>query len=181
MHGKSVVLRSSGNLTAAELGCQVSERDTARKETFSAEWKDLSLSTRPEEGWSWSEVDRRRKETYHQQQEARVVVQRSPWGILRLGLLGEPLASYHLPYQRALPLPIFSPAKLSGKAERELTPTPSESVESLPPTGVCLDKIPLGEITKELPLVVQPSRPDFRKAGLPRSLSRSMSQEAQRG
>ncbi|XP_054849364.1 telethonin [Eublepharis macularius] len=181
MHGKSVVLRSSGNLTAAELGCQVSERDTSRKESFTAEWKDLSLTTRPEEGWSWSEADRRRKETYHQQQEARVVVQRSPWGILRLGLLGEPLTSYHLPYQRALPLPIFTPVKLSSKAERELTPTPSESVESLPATGVCLDKTPLVEITKELPLVIQPSRPDFRKAGLPRSLSRSMSQDAQRG
>ncbi|XP_060637055.2 telethonin [Anolis sagrei] len=178
MHGKSVVLRSSGTLSAAELACQVSERNTARKESFSAEWKDLSLTTRPEEGWNRFEVDKRRKETYRQQQEARVIVQRSPWGILRLGLLGEPLTSYHLPYQRALPLPLFTPTKLSA---REYTPTPSESVESLPVTGVCLDKKPLAEITKELPPVVQPACPDFKKAGLPRSLSRSMSQEAQRG
>ncbi|KAF7239163.1 Telethonin [Varanus komodoensis] len=181
MHGKSVILRSSGTLSAAELGCQVYEKDTVRKESFTADWKDLSLTTRPEEAWSLSEVDKQRRETYHQQQEARVIVQRSPWGILRLGLLGEPLVSYHLPYERALPLPIFTPAKLATKAERELTPTPSESVESLPPAGVCPDKTPLEEITKELPLVVQPSCPDFKKAGLPRSLSRSLSQEAQRG
>ncbi|KAJ6660668.1 hypothetical protein lerEdw1_017665 [Lerista edwardsae] len=181
MRSKTVVLRSSGNLAAAELTCQVAERNTARKESFSAEWKDLSLTTRPEEGCSHFEADQRRKETYRQQQETRVVVQRSPWGILRLGLLGEPLTAYHLPYQRALPLPLFTPAKMSTKAERELTPTPSESVESLPAVGVCLDKKPLGEITKDLPLVIQPSRPDFQKAGLPRSLSRSMSQEAQRG
>lgn len=127
---------------------------------------------------SHSEADRVRKETYHQQQEARVIVQRSPWGIIRLGLLGEPLVSYHLPYQRALPLPIFTPTKLAA-AERELTPTPSEPVESLPAMGMCLDKKPLVQITKELPLVIQPSRPDFKKAG--RSFSRSMSQEAQRG
>ncbi|XP_053120011.1 telethonin [Hemicordylus capensis] len=177
MHGKSVVLRSSGMLAAAELSCQVAEKDVARKESFSAEWKDLSLTTRPEEGWTRFEADKRRKETYHQQQEARVIVQRSPWGILRLGLLGEPLVSYHLPYQRALPLPIFTPSKVA----QELTPTLSESVESLPAVGICPDKIPLGEITKELPLVVPPSRPDFKKAGLPRSLSRSMSQEFQRG
>ncbi|KAG8139958.1 hypothetical protein E2320_002697 [Naja naja] len=175
MHGKSVVLRSSGTLSAAELACQVSEKDVARKESFNAEWKDLSLTSRPEEGCSHSEVDHHRKETYHQQQEAWAIVQRSPWGILRLGLLGEPLVSYHLP------LPIFTPVKLSTKAERELTPTPSESVESLPVTGVCLDKKPVFEITKELPLVVQPTCPDFKKAGLRRSLSRSMSQEAQRG
>uniref|UniRef100_A0A8D2LAA5 Titin-cap n=1 Tax=Varanus komodoensis TaxID=61221 RepID=A0A8D2LAA5_VARKO len=161
MHGKSVILRSSGTLSAAELGCQVYEKDTVRKESFTADWKDLSLTTRPEEAWSLSEVDKQRRETYHQQQE--------------------PLVSYHLPYERALPLPIFTPAKLATKAERELTPTPSESVESLPPAGVCPDKTPLEEITKELPLVVQPSCPDFKKAGLPRSLSRSLSQEAQRG
>uniref|UniRef100_A0A8D0BFH6 Titin-cap n=1 Tax=Salvator merianae TaxID=96440 RepID=A0A8D0BFH6_SALMN len=178
MHGKSVVLCSSGKLTAAELSCRVSEKDTGRKESFTAEWKDLSLTTRPEENWSHYEVDKKHKETYRQQQEAKVIVQRSPWGILRLGLLGEPLVSYHLPYQRSLPLPIFMPSKLST---RELTPTPSESVESLPVAGVCPDKKSVAEITKELPLVIQPTCPDFKKAGLPRSLSRSMSQEAQRG
>ncbi|XP_077170477.1 telethonin [Paroedura picta] len=178
MHGKSVVLRSSGNLTAAELGCQVSERDTGRKESFSAEWKDLSLSTRPEEGCLWSEVDRGRRESCRQQQEVRMVVQRSPWGMVRLGLLGQPLTSYHLPYARALPLPIFSPAKLSGK-EEEVAPAAEPLL--LPPSGLCPDKTPLVEITKELPPIIEPSRPTFRKAGPARSLSRSTSQEAQRG
>uniref|UniRef100_A0A8D0GIJ4 Telethonin n=1 Tax=Sphenodon punctatus TaxID=8508 RepID=A0A8D0GIJ4_SPHPU len=153
---------------AAELSCLVTEQNTAHKESFMAEWKDLSLSTRPEEGCSRSEVDTRRKETFRQQQETRIVVQRSPWGFLRLGRLGEPLRSYPLPYQRALPLPIFAPADLSAKAEREPSPSPTAL------TGA--DRKDLAELTRELPPLTQP-----RKAGLPRSLSRSISQEAQRG
>ncbi|TFK10835.1 G protein-coupled receptor kinase 4 [Platysternon megacephalum] len=189
MFGKSVVLRSAGLLSAAELGCLVKEEDVVRHESFTAEWRDLSLSTRPEEGCSLREVDDGRKETYWQQQETRVVVQRSPWLIMRLGRLGEPLARYHLPYQRALPLPLFVPADLSAKAERGATPPQLRHMMDFetalaggsPPNGQCRDKKAVAEITKELPPVVQPSRPDFGKGDVPRSLSRSLSQEAQRG
>ncbi|XP_075767519.1 telethonin [Pelodiscus sinensis] len=185
MFGKSVVLRSAGLLSAAELGARVQEEDVERLESFTAEWRDLSLSTRPEEGCSLREVDERRKETYWQQQERRLVVQRSPWLVLRLGWLGEPLARYHLPYQRALPLPLFVPADLSAKAERGATPPQLRQLMDLEralaggalPTGLCPDKRGLSEITKELPPVVPPSRPDFGKGGF----SRSLSQEAQRG
>ncbi|KAM6233653.1 LOW QUALITY PROTEIN: phenylethanolamine N-methyltransferase-like [Spheniscus humboldti] len=50
MLGPSAVVRSGGLLTGAHLGCRVREEDVGRRETFSAEWLDLELSTRPEEG-----------------------------------------------------------------------------------------------------------------------------------
>ncbi|XP_026510448.1 telethonin-like [Terrapene carolina triunguis] len=136
-------------------------------------------------GCSLREVDDRRKETYWQQQETRFVVQRSPWLIMQLGRLGEPLARYHLPYQRALPLPLFMLADLSAKAERGATPPQLRHMMDFetalaggsPPNGQCWDKKAVAEITKELPPVIQPSRPDFGKGDFPRSLS----QEAQRG
>ena len=37
-------------LEPAELSCQLSEENCERREAFWAEWKDLTLSTRPEEG-----------------------------------------------------------------------------------------------------------------------------------
>ncbi|XP_006260273.1 post-GPI attachment to proteins factor 3 isoform X7 [Alligator mississippiensis] len=189
MFGKSVVLRSAGLLSAAELGCLVREEDMGRKESFQAEWKDLLLSTRPEKGCSWREVNDQHKETFWQQQETRIVVQRSPWQVLWLGRLGEPLAQYHLPYQRVLPLPIFTPTDLSAKAKRMATPPQLRNMldfeEALArgtqANGLCPNKTGVAEITKELPPVIQPSRPSFGKDGLPRSLSRSMSQDAQRG
>lgn len=42
--------RATSSMATLELSCQVSEEDRARREAFWAEWKDLSLSTRPEEG-----------------------------------------------------------------------------------------------------------------------------------
>jgi len=50
MLGPSAVVRSGGLLTGARLGCRLREEDVGRRETFSAEWLDLELSTRPEEG-----------------------------------------------------------------------------------------------------------------------------------
>ena len=44
------MVRSGGLLCSARLGCRVQEEDTGRRESFSAEWLDLELSTRPEEG-----------------------------------------------------------------------------------------------------------------------------------
>lgn len=40
----------SGGLLPARLGCRVREEDVGRRETFSAEWLDLELSSRPEDG-----------------------------------------------------------------------------------------------------------------------------------
>ena len=41
---------------------------------------------------------------------------------MRMGILGRGLQEYQLPYQRVLPLPIFTPAKVGAKEEREETP-----------------------------------------------------------
>uniref|UniRef100_A0A8C9ET99 Titin-cap n=1 Tax=Pavo cristatus TaxID=9049 RepID=A0A8C9ET99_PAVCR len=134
MWGPSTVVRSGGLLCSAHLGCRVQEEDTGRRESFSAEWLDLELSTRPEEGWCRREVDQQRRESLEQRGETRVLTQRSPWGVVRVGVLGQPLAQHLLPYARTLPLPLFAPPDLRGS-----------------------------------------------KPGLRRTLSRSLSHEAQRG
>ncbi|NWR93581.1 TELT protein, partial [Furnarius figulus] len=128
------VVGGCGRGLSARLGCSVSEEDVGRRETFSAEWLDLELSTRPEEGWCRREVDRQRRESLEQRGATRVLEQRSPWGLLRVGVLGQPLAQHLLPYARTLPVPLFAPPDLRGA-----------------------------------------------KGGLPRTLSRSLSHEAQRG
>ncbi|XP_027765464.1 telethonin [Empidonax traillii] len=133
MVGTSVVGGCGGGLSA-RLGCSVSEQDVGRGETFSAEWLDLELSTRPEEGWCRREVDTARRESLEQRGATRVLQQRSPWGLIRVGVLGQPLTQHLLPYARSLPLPLFAPPDLRGA-----------------------------------------------KGGLPRTLSRSLSHEAQRG
>ncbi|XP_069490835.1 telethonin-like [Ambystoma mexicanum] len=187
MSGRGIVLRSAGMLSAAELSCQVQEENTARREFYTADWKDLSLSSRAEKGCSMREADERRKETYAKQHEVRFLVQRSPWNVMKLGRLGEPQIEYYLPYQRALPIPIFKPVDLSGKTER--VPTPQElrrmmefeRALSHPGDGLCRDKKTISEITKDLPRVMQPVHMDFQKVPLPRSLSRTLSKEAQRG
>lgn len=43
-------LRERLIMATSELSCQVSEQNCERREAFWAEWKDLTLSTRPEEG-----------------------------------------------------------------------------------------------------------------------------------
>ncbi|KAF1432756.1 Telethonin, partial [Spheniscus magellanicus] len=84
--------------------------------------------------WCRREVDEQHRETLEHRGEMRVLEQRSPWGLLRVGCLGQPLAQHLLPYARTLPLPLFAPPDLRGA-----------------------------------------------KAGVPRTLSRSLSHEAQRG
>lgn len=167
-------------MATAELSCQVSEENSQRREAFWAEWKDLTLSTRPEEGCSLHEEDTQRHETYHQQGQCRALVQRSPWLVMRMGILGRGLQEYLLPYQRVLPLPIFTPTKMgAAKEEHEDTPTQLQDLLALETAlgGQCVERQDVAEITKQLPPVVPVSKPGT----LHRSLSRSMSQEAQRG
>nr|1YA5_T Chain T, TELETHONIN [Homo sapiens] len=90
-------------MATSELSSEVSEENSERREAFWAEWKDLTLSTRPEEGSSLHEEDTQRHETYHQQGQSQVLVQRSPWLMMRMGILGRGLQEYQLPYQRVLP------------------------------------------------------------------------------
>ncbi|XP_069490832.1 telethonin-like [Ambystoma mexicanum] len=187
MSGRTVVLRSAGMLSAAELSCQVQEENTARREFYTADWKDLSLSSRAEKGCCMREANDHRRETYAKQHEVKFLVQRSPWKVMKLGRLGENQKEYHLPYERALPIPIFKPVDLGGKTERVPTPQQLRSMMeferalSNPGNGLCRDKKMVSEITKDLPPVMQPVRMEFGKVPLPRSLSRTLSQEAQRG
>ncbi|NXH42797.1 TELT protein, partial [Dicaeum eximium] len=108
------VVGGSGGLLSARLGCRVQEEDVGRRETFSAEWLDLELGSRPEEGWCRREVNTQRRETLEQRGAVRVLQQRSPWGLLRVGVLGQPLAQHLLPYARSLPVPLFAPSDLRG-------------------------------------------------------------------
>ncbi|ELW54886.1 Telethonin [Tupaia chinensis] len=154
-------------MAASELSCQVSEENCERREAFWAEWKDLTLSTRPEEGCSLHEEDAQRHETYHRQGQCQALVQRSPWLVMRMGILGRGLQEYQLPYQRV------------GAAKEEREETSIQELLALEAAlgGRCEERQDVAEITKQLPPVVPVSKP-----GAPRrSLSRSMSQEAQRG
>ena len=65
--------------------------------------------------WCRREVDERRRETLEHRGEIRVLEQRSPWGVLRYGCLGQPLAQHLLPYARTLPLPLWSLAKVKQR------------------------------------------------------------------
>eukprot|EP00069_Balaena_mysticetus_P020094 bmy_12741T0 len=167
-------------MATSELSCQVSEENCECREAFWAEWKDLTLSTRPEEGCSLHEEDAQWRETYHRQGQCQALVQRSPWLVMRMGILGRGLQEYQLPYQRMLPLPIFTPAKVGAtKEEHKDTPVQLRELLALEAAlgGQCVDRQDVAEITKQLPPVV----PVSKLGAQCRTLSRSMSQEAQRG
>lgn len=62
-------------------------------------------------------MDTQHRETLEHRGETRVLEQRSPWGVLRLGCLGtpgSPITQHLLPYARTLPLPLFAPPDLRG-------------------------------------------------------------------
>ncbi|KAJ1135268.1 hypothetical protein NDU88_001709 [Pleurodeles waltl] len=182
MSGNTVVLRGAGMLTAAELSCQVQEENTARRELYTADWMDLSLSSRLESGCSMRELNDHRKETYAKSCEVQFVVQRSPWNVMKLGRLGELPKNYHLPYQRTLPLPIFS-------SSLERVPTSQEKhrmieLENTPNhlgCGLFEDKKKISEITKDLPPILQLPQMAFQMTSLEQSLYQTLSQEVQRG
>ncbi|KAJ1135264.1 hypothetical protein NDU88_001707 [Pleurodeles waltl] len=119
---------------------------------------------------SMREADDHRKETYTKCRKVQFLVQRSPWNIMKLGRLGEVQTEYHLPYQRALPLPIFKPVDLSGNTER--VPTPKElrrmmefeRALSHPGDGLCQDKKMISEITNDLPPVMHMPLTEFGKS-----------------
>ncbi|XP_075702877.1 telethonin [Rhinoderma darwinii] len=172
----------------AELSCQVKEDNTAQREHYSAEWLDTSVFSRPEESCNARDANVWRRESFRQQGQTHFLVQRSPAQIMRMGRLGHRLTQYQLPYQRTLPLPIFKPADLTTKMDRMATPPQLRSMIEFERAlsnpgndGLCQDKIPVSQITKELPPVMQPARMEFSKPGLAPSFSRSMSQEVQRG
>ncbi|XP_029429241.1 telethonin-like [Rhinatrema bivittatum] len=181
-------MKGAEPMNAAEFTCHWREDNAARKEHFSADWKDFPLSSRPEQGCSFREADDSQRETYSQQRQTQFLVQRSPWNIMKMGRLGDRTTEYHLPYQRSLPVPIFKPVDLSTKVERVGIPPElpgrvefNRALSNPRANGLCQDKKMISDIKKELPPVMQPVRLEFGKSGLVRSLSRSTSLEVQRG
>uniref|UniRef100_A0A8C5QW72 Telethonin n=1 Tax=Leptobrachium leishanense TaxID=445787 RepID=A0A8C5QW72_9ANUR len=185
--GKPEIVRE-GIDPMAQLNCCVKEDNTSRREHFSAEWVDTSLFSRPEESCSARDNNVWRRESFRQQGQTRFLVQRSPAQVMKMGQLGHRLKQYQLPYQRSFPIPIFKPTDLITKMERIDTPPQLRSMIEFERAlshpgsdGVCQDKTPVSQITKELPPVMRPTRMDFEKPGLAQSFSRSISQEVQRG
>ncbi|XP_051894725.1 telethonin-like [Pristis pectinata] len=157
----------------ATLTASVNE-ENIRRESYSAEWQDLILRTLPQDRCCLSEVNRSRRESYNRKQRVSYLVQRAPDQRLWMGLLGQELSEYRLP------LPIFTPTQIGGTAERPEAEAALERAQS--PGGVCPDKREISAITKDLPPLMQPVSLAGKKPELARrSLSRSMSQEAQRG
>jgi len=131
-------------------------------------------------------VDDVRKESYNRKYQVTYLVQRNPNNMMRMGRLGETLTEYRLPHRQQLPLPIFTPTLTSSKVDRAITPPELSAIMELERAlslgGTCQEKRNISDITRELPPVTQLTRLDCKKADLvQRSLSRSISQEAQRG
>eukprot|EP00061_Rhincodon_typus_P001942 g16191.t1 len=112
-----------------------------------------------------SEVNHAQKESYDRRSQVTYLVQRTPTNLMRMGRLGEELTEYHLPYRNVLPLAIFTPAQISTKMERAMTPPELREVMEFEwaLSGSCKDKREVSDITKELPPVMQPVRLDGKK------------------
>lgn len=123
--------------------------------------------------------DESRRETLARQWQARSLVQTCPSGVFRVGTVERGVREHQLlPKRNTLPLPIFTPAELGVRLGRG-APHTQEDLPPLPvPDGACPSKRSVDDITRDLP-PVKPTLMEFAKA--PRTLGRSMSQEAQRG
>ncbi|KAJ8364522.1 hypothetical protein SKAU_G00133530, partial [Synaphobranchus kaupii] len=179
MQGCTRLVKQAGNVAEAELGCTVQEENRAQRESYSADWNSINLSTQPQDRQTVQEANDSRRETYSRQWEARKLVQACPSGVIRLGTLEQGVKEHQqLPYRKTLPLPLFTPTELGIRLGRG-APHTQEDLRPLPALdGACPAKRDVGDITKDLP-PVKPIRMEFAKA--PKSLGRSMSQEAQRG
>lgn len=123
--------------------------------------------------------DESRRETLARQWQARSLVQTCPSGVFRVGTVERGVREHQLlPKRNTLPLPIFTPAELGVRLGRG-APHTQDDLPPLPvPDGACPSKRSVDDITRDLP-PVKPTLMEFAKA--PRTLGRSMSQEAQRG
>ncbi|KAG9350093.1 hypothetical protein JZ751_026446 [Albula glossodonta] len=179
MQGRTMLVKRAGAVAAAELGCSWREENQAQRESYSADWRSVNISTQPQDRQTVQETNDQRRESYSREWEARRLVQACPSGVIRLGTMERGVREHQqLPYRNTLPLPLFTPAELGVRLGRG-APHTQEDLRNFPaPDGACPSKRDVGDITKDLP-PVKPLRMEFAKA--PRSLGRSMSQEAQRG
>lgn len=123
--------------------------------------------------------DDSRRETMSRQWQARSLMQTCPSGVFRVGTVERGVREHQLlPKRMTLPLPIFTPAELGVRLGRG-APHCEDDLQPFPtPDGVCPSKKTVVEITRDLP-PLKPTLMEFAK--VPKSLGRSMSQEAQRG
>ncbi|XP_029912905.1 telethonin [Myripristis murdjan] len=175
----TVLEKHNGVVVAAELACSVREENKAQRESYSADWQSVNLKTQPQDRQTMNMNDDSRRETLSRQWQARSLVQTCPSGVYRVGTVERGVREHQLlPKRNTLPLPIFTPAELGVRLGRG-APHTEEDLRPFPtPDGACPAKRTVDEITKDLP-PVKPTRMEFAKA--PRTLGRSMSQEAQRG
>lgn len=121
-----------------------------------------------------NENDSSRRETMSRQWRCRPLTQTCPSGVFRVGTVERGVAEHQLlPRRKTLPLPIFAPAELGLRLGRGAAHTEQELWQ--PPV---VQRRSLDEITRDLP-PVKATLMEFSK--VPKTLGRSMSQEAQRG
>ncbi|KAL7850378.1 hypothetical protein SRHO_G00197270 [Serrasalmus rhombeus] len=175
----TVLEKRSGCVVGAELSCSVREENVSKRESYSADWQSINMKTQHEDRQSMVMSDDSRRESMSRYWQARPLTQSCPSGVRRVGTLESGVREHQLlPFRNTLPLPIFKPAELGVRLGRGTPHTPEDFIPTCAPSGACPDKRDIQEITKELP-PVKPTRMEFAKA--PRTLGRSMSQEAQRG
>ncbi|KAK2829548.1 hypothetical protein Q7C36_017538 [Tachysurus vachellii] len=175
----TVLEKCGENVVGAELSCCVREKNVSQKESYSADWHSINMRTQHEDRQSMKMSDDSRRETLSRYWRSRPLSQQCPSGVLRVGTVESGIGEHQLlPYRNTLPLPIFKPTELGVRlgrgAPHSLDDVPSARV----PDGACPTKRDILEITRDLP-PVKPLRMEFSKA--PRTLGRSVSQEAQRG
>ncbi|MEQ2215202.1 hypothetical protein XENOCAPTIV_029024 [Xenoophorus captivus] len=151
-----------------ELTCSVWEENKAKRESYSADWHSVTLKTQPQD-----------RETMFRQWQYRSLIQSCPSGVFRVGTVERGVREHQLlPKRNTLPLPIFTPAELGVRLGRG-APHTEQDLQPFPtPDGICPSKRSVDEITRDLP-PVKPTLMEFAKA--PKTLGRSLSQEAQRG
>uniref|UniRef100_W5MSR7 Telethonin-like n=2 Tax=Lepisosteus oculatus TaxID=7918 RepID=W5MSR7_LEPOC len=149
--------------------CDVKEDNVRKKEFYQSTWLDLDMETRPQEKTTLFEQNTSRKESYEKKQVAHFLVQRSPNQKIKLGILGEKMKEYQLPYKNVLPVPMFVPSK--AKKEHHRTPTPEElkaimEFEKALSSGLSTKRREISEIKKDMPKMIQPTQLDFRASNL---------------
>ncbi|XP_029995968.1 telethonin [Sphaeramia orbicularis] len=170
----TVLEKRNGVVVGAELVCSVREENKAQRESYSADWHSISLKTQPEDRQTMTMKDESRRETLSRQWWSRPLVQTCPSGVYRVGTLERGVREHQLlPKRNTLPLPIFTPRELGVRLGRG-DPHTEEDLRPVPPPV----KRSVVEITRDLP-PVKPILMEFAKD--PKTLGRSVSQEAQRG
>ncbi|KAK3553127.1 hypothetical protein QTP86_031704 [Hemibagrus guttatus] len=175
----TVLEKRGGNVVGAELSCSVREQNVSQKESYTADWQSVNMKTQHEDRQSMKMSDDSRRETLSRYWRSRPLSQQCPSGVLRVGTVESGIGEHRLlPYRNSLPLPIFKPVELGVRLGRGAPHNLEDMSSAGMPDGVCPTKRAVQEITRDLP-PVKPLRMEFAKS--PRTLGRSISQEAQRG